>query len=93
MAAAQEYYVFVPLRGAHLAATSSVFLPVRTSCWKKLFSGDFIRKNHKLYVNLTIYGAIFVITRLKIIAATFQKHEKARLDELYIYVVKIFLLK
>ena len=31
-----------------------------------------------------------MITRLKIIAATFQKHEKTRIDELYIYVVKIF---
>ena len=60
---------------------------------KQYFPDDDIRKNHKLYVNLTISGAFFVTTRLKIIAATFQKHEKTRFDELYIYVDKNFLLK
>ena len=63
------------------------------SCRKKLFSGDFIRKNCELYVNLTILGGFFAITRLRIIAATFRNVEKTRLNELYINVDKIFLLK
>ena len=77
-----------PCAAAILAATSSGFLPVRTSCWKKLFSGDVITKNHKLYVNLTILAGFFAITQSKIIALTFRKMEKMRLDELYIYVDK-----
>ena len=82
-----------PCAAVILAFTSSGFLPVRTSCWKKLFFGDFIMKNHKLYVNLTILAGFFAITRSKIIASTFRKMEKTRIDEFYIYVVKIFLLK
>ena len=30
-----------------------------TSCWKILFSGDFIRKNRELYVNLTLLASFF----------------------------------
>ena len=53
----------------------------------------FIKKNRVLYVNWTILAGFYVITRPKIIAATFQKMEKTRLNELDIYVDKDFLLK
>ena len=89
----------------YLAGESKLFSPCNSSCFhhykdfdmyvlfKKLFSGDFIRKNRELHVNLTILAGFFAITRSKIIAATFRKMEKTRLDELYIYVDKNFLLK
>ena len=48
MATAQEYYIWVPLRGSHLSCHFFGISPW-TSCWKKLFSGDFIRKNRKLH--------------------------------------------
>ena len=88
MAFAQEYYVWIPLRGGILAATSSGFLPE-----KKLFSGDFIEKNRELYVNLTILAGFFANNQSKIIAATFRNMESTRLDGLYIYEDKSFLLK
>ena len=49
MAAAQEYYVWIPLRGGHL---SCHFFGISscTSCWKKLFSGDFIGKIRELII-------------------------------------------
>ena len=50
----------------------------------------FIKKNRVLYVNLTILAGFYVITRPKIIAETFQKMEKTRLDEFHIYVDKNF---
>ena len=92
MGAAQEYNVGIPRAGAILAATSSGFLPVRL-VKKKLFSGDFIRKNRELYVNMTILAGFFTITLSKIFAAKFRNMKKTRLKELYIYVDKNFLLK
>ena len=56
----------------------------------KLFSGDVIKNNRVVYVNLTILAGFFAITQLKITAVTLRKMEKARLDELYIYEVKNF---
>ena len=69
MVAAQEYYFLVPRRGGHL---SCHFFRIShcTSCWKKLLSGDFIRKNRELCVNLTILVGFFAITRLKFIERT-----------------------
>ena len=83
----------IALRGGHLSCHFLGIFPVRTSCWKKLFFGDFIMENHKIYVILTILAGFFAITRLKIIAATFRNMEKTRLNELYINVDKNFLLK
>ena len=81
-----------PCAAAILASTSLGFLPVRTSRWKKLFFGDFIMKNHKLYVNFTILTGLFAITRSKIVALTLRNEETTQLDEPYIYADKNFLL-
>ena len=92
MTAAQEYFDRYPCAAVFLAATSSgiiLVLPIE----KSYFLVIFIMKNREVYVNLTVLASFFTITRLKIIAATFRNMKKTRLNELYIYVVKIFLLK
>ena len=53
----------------------------------------FLKKNRELYVNLTILAGFFTIAQSKLIRATFRNMEKTRLDELFIYVDKNFLLK
>ena len=76
MAASQDYYVWVPLRGGH-PSCHLLWNSPRTSFEKSyLFSFD-NKKNVEFYVNMTILARSFTIARLKIVAATFRKMKDA----------------
>ena len=86
MAAAQEYYVWVVLRGSHL----SFFY--KFSSYVFLKKSIFLRFLLRCSTHENILAGFFDITQLKIIADEIRKLEKTRLNELYIYVDKIFFL-